>query len=405
MEEFEKNWTVALLSFLGVAFSIQSIPFYSFGIIAPHIAKEWGWSMSDVIFGITIVMFSLVPLPPLIGLLADRIGTRAVVLVSAVVFGVSLFGLAVIPPSRPLYYGLWVVMAIGGAGTSPMVWARYVSRFFTVHTGLAIGIAVTGAGVFGTVVKPILTTFVLHHGWRPGMMMLGALSLVIVPLGLLTFRDDSADAGAAAAGSPHGPDGVTLQEASRTRRFATLAFVGFVANMCLAGLLPQIENLLSSYRFAETAVATITPVLGLSVIAGRLFGGAVQDRFWAPGVGFCFFAISAIGMVIFAFGIGSVASGRIALGLVGLSGGMEYVLLPYCVARYFGVAHHGAIYGAIYAIMSLGGALGTVLYSRCADLTGSYQIALIGAASLLSAIALLLLTLGRYRTSVEAKQA
>ena len=63
--------------------------------------------------------------------------------------------------------------------------------------------------------------------------------------------------------------------------------------------------------------------------------------------------------------------------LVGLGQGAEFDILPYAISRYFGLRAFGAIYGSIFAAVTLGGAIGPLVMGVSFDATGSYSMALI----------------------------
>jgi sugar phosphate permease len=81
---------------------------------------------------------------------------------------------------------------------------------------------------------------------------------------------------------------------------------------------------------------------------------------------------------------------------LGLGAGFEFDLLAYLIARYFGRKAYGTIYGCFYTVIAFGGGIGPVIYGRVFDVTGRYDMALIGGAGCLVVGALVLLMMGPY---------
>ena len=99
----------------------------------------------------------------------------------------------------------------------------------------------------------------------------------------------------------------------------------------------------------------------------------------------------------------SVGSARLAIVLVGIAAGIEYDLMAFLVARYFGMKSYGAIYGAQYGFFAFGAGLAPVVFGKAFDKAGSYDSVLLLAAVMLFLGALALLGLGRYRNFNQAK--
>jgi MFS family permease len=67
--------------------------------------------------------------------------------------------------------------------------------------------------------------------------------------------------------------------------------------------------------------------------------------------------------------------GRPATLLTGLAMGAEIDLISYLVARYYGLAYYGRIYGWLYAVFMVGRSLGPLLAGAAFDRFGNYQVA------------------------------
>jgi hypothetical protein len=146
-------------------------------------------------------------------------------------------------------------------------------------------------------------------------------------------------------------------------------------------------------------------------LGGRVIGGYLIDRFWAPGVAFVFLASPAIALWLLAQPGISANSATIAILMIGFGAGVEYDFMAYIVSKYFGMRNYSAIYGSIYGFFALGAGLGPGMMTNLAEgrgltllawQTGLYEgrdwsFTLVTAGIVLFISTVPLLFLGRYK--------
>ena len=131
-------------------------------------------------------------------------------------------------------------------------------------------------------------------------------------------------------------------------------------------------------------------------MVGRLVGGYLVDRVWAPLIGFIFLSVPAIGCWIL-MGDYPVALNVVALIMVGLAAGVEFDLMAYFVSRYFGMKSYGRIYGLIYAAFGLGSGTSPIIFNLIRGDSPDYSNVLLLASFGFIIGGALLLTLGKYK--------
>lgn len=52
--EFRRGWQIVLSSLLGIGLGLSPMPFYTMGVFAPHLARAFGWSIGQVMGGLSI---------------------------------------------------------------------------------------------------------------------------------------------------------------------------------------------------------------------------------------------------------------------------------------------------------------------------------------------------------------
>ena len=403
--EFRRGWKVVLASMLGVGLGLSPLPFYTIGLLAPQLAKEFGWGMGKIFFGITITTFVVLGAAPLAGYLGTRYGVRKVALTSTILFSLSIMSFAFSNGSLDLFYVTWAAVALFGAGTLPITWTRGVNSWFEERKGLALGLALMGTGLFGILSKPFTTWLIASFGWRGAYVGLGLLPLLIaLPVAWLYFREKDVDA--PVAGRRAVPiDGLTFGQTMRQWRFWLMALAFLPISFALGGPIPNMENILKLGSIPAERIVQLTPFIGLSALVGRLIGGWLIDRFWAPGIACVIILLPGASCWLLAHGPLTFQDALLSICLIGFAVGVEYDLMAFFVARYFGMRSYTAIYALLYTFFASGAGIAPAVFGYSVDRTHSYATVLTGSFFALVFGALALLGLGRYRRTGEAAAA
>jgi MFS family permease len=168
------GWVVVGAAMVGIAMGLGPLPFYTIGMFAPELQQAFGWSFAALMGSITVQSVVVMGTGPVAGFAVDRYGAKPVALVSMVLFGLTFMSLGLSGGNIWIYYGQWVMMSTLGAGTLTATWMHTVNGWFDRHRGLAIGIASTGSGITGFLVKPFSAWLIGTYGWRTAFF--GALS-------------------------------------------------------------------------------------------------------------------------------------------------------------------------------------------------------------------------------------
>ena len=112
----------------------------SFGVLIDPLVEEHGWSRGGVSLAYTLQFLVAIPAVLVVGRLAEKIGSRSLVLVGAVIFTIGMLLTAMVAHlwQFQFYFGV----LIGGLGATPFVVLLPVllSRWFNRRLGLAIGL-------------------------------------------------------------------------------------------------------------------------------------------------------------------------------------------------------------------------------------------------------------------------
>lgn len=412
--EFKYGWPVVFAAATGIGLGMSPLPFYTIGVFAVPLSREFGWGMDKIMSAMPVFTFGALIMSPLIGLIGDRIGVRKTALISLLLFGLTFICFMFNTGSLNLYLLLWGVLAITGAGTLPITWTRAVNNWFHQNRGLALGLSLIATGIFGSFAKLFASWLIGQYGWRMAYLGVGLLPILIaLPIAWFCFYDTDDPKAADRVSrlraeypqhSASTQDGLSFQAALADPRFWLLALAFVPISFAVGGPIPNLERLLGSKGFDASTSVVIASFIGYSVLAGRLLGGYLLDRLWAPGVAFVLLIIPAISCYLLQQSAPGYGTAVVAVVILGIAAGVEYDLMAYLVSRYFGMKSYAAIYGTLYGFFALGAGFGPYLFGRSFAQTGSYNEILSYAGMAFVAGSLPLLFLGKYPVFHKMKE-
>ena len=406
--EFKYGWPVVLAGSLGISLGMSPLPFYTIGVFAQPLSQEFGWGIDQIMYGLVPFCLATVISAPFAGYLSDRFGVRQVALISILLFALGMMAFALNNGSLPLYFFLWAMLSFVGAGTLPITYTKAISRWFQHKRGLALGMALVGTGIGGALAKIYAATLIDAVGWRMAYVGVGFLPLIVaLPVVYLLFRDVDHPkverrVKALESARPEGAGsnqlyGYTFAQCLREWRFWLLCAIFLPLSFAIGGPIPNLETMLASKGFDRGDAIILASFLGYSVYVGRVLAGYLLDFVWAPILACVLQMMPAISMFIFATADPSYGQMVIAIVTLGVAAGVEYDLLAYLVARYFGMKSYARIYGTLYAFFGLGAGFGPAIFGAIYGRTGSYDLAMNVAMWVFVACSLSFLLLGRYR--------
>jgi MFS family permease len=349
---------------------------YVFAVFLKPIVADMGWSRTAFSGAGAPFLIAMSLASPLVGVLTERLGARAVFSAAITLVGVALVLFSYMQTLWHFYVlGLFLGAATTGLGDIPA--GAVVSQWFGRARGLALGLVYTGSNLGGAIVPIAATAIAAGSSWRTALRVLAVAGwLVILPFALWAVRERreaprADDRRAAPAAVP----GLTLAEARRTASFWILFGVLFSFYFYYLGVNHHLVAFLSDAGFSDAAAARHFSAAVAVGIAGKVGMGLVADRIAIRRAIVLNFALMAAGSFLL------LAVGRapgllpVFLALHGFTVAAENVMLPLVVAECFGVAHMARIYGAIMVALLPGGIAGAVFAGYVFDTLGSYRIA------------------------------
>lgn len=376
-------------SAIGLTAGMTATMFYSLGSFIPSLQAEFGWSRGDISLGATFLTLAVFFTGTLAGQLCDRFGAATIALISLLSYAFSVVLLALF--MRNLYHfwiGYFLIAAVG-VGSTPIVLVRPITTEFQAARGVALGIALTGAGLAGFWVPRLVTQVIASHGWREAYLSMALIAALVAPIVWYGF---SRTPSLTPANSPqHIPTGMTHKSARATWSYWGLSVMAFAMAAGIAGIIVHLVPLFIDYGAGPVEAAKTASMVGIASVVGRLIIGYLLDYLPTIAVTTAILLLTSLGIfLLWAFGLQFSYASVI---LLGLAAGAEIDLLAYLTVSYFGRRNYGAIYGWQYSIFALGYGLSPYVIGRLYDASGSYAAPLMfsGALVIVAAFSCLLL--------------
>jgi MFS family permease len=410
---FFPGWRMVAVSAVGLFMGYVPVIGFSFTVFFKSLSQEFRWSRAQISLGFSLSLLVLSATLPFVGRLVDRYGARRIILPASFLFGLGLASFYFLTNSLWHFYAIYLFLGVVGAGTAAVPYYKVLSQWFDRRRGLALGLAMGGAGV-GFFVMPTLSyALIAKTGWRTAYVLIG-LSVIVVTLPIvgLFLKEKPEDLGLSIDGEAKTDDsgnqfsilpGSSRREAWSSATFWMLCTSLFLVSLSLNGCLIHMSPLLTDRGVSPQSATFAVSLLGGATLLGRVATGYLLDRFFATNVAIGFFSIAALGVLMLWSGVTSSLS-FVAAVLVGVGIGAEGDIMAYLVSRYFGLRAFGEIYAYVLAIYTLGAVVGPLLMGVVFDAKGSYDAILGPFLFITLAGAVLMTRLGPYRTWEPAIQ-
>lgn len=385
--ELRIGWRILLGSALGIGLGIIALPGPAVGIFMRQWQSEFGWTRTQISVGPTIMILTLALFAPVLGWVADRIRARLIVAFSLSALAACFVLFSQLSARLLDYYLAFGILAVAASGSSTVVYAKLLTTEFHRNRGLALGLAMMGNGATGVLLPLLMVPFAAFAGWRAGYLVLAGVVALVMPIVTLLIGKGAKASAPELNGASAGAASPTL----RDRRFWTMAIGFALIPFATSGLHLHFVAFLTDTGISPARAGAIASVGGASLAIARIATGWLIDRFFAP----CVAAVMMVGSATALATMGLLGAPAAILGAVaiGISIGAELDLIGYLVSRYFPKDHFGRLYGWLYSSVLIGSAASPVAYGLIVDWTGSYQLALYLASTLLALVGVLFLTL------------
>src|SRR4030081_2581655 len=180
------RWTIAVA---GVFLQVALGAVYAWSVFRVPLAKQFGWSISEVTLTFTISIFVLGVAAFFGGLWLNRKGPRIVGLTGGFLYGTGVFLASFSDHKLWWLYLTYGVIGGIGLGFSYIVPVAVLVKWFPERRGLITGIAVGGFGAGALITAPVATWLIARIGVLNTFACLGIAFLLITVIAGLFMRN------------------------------------------------------------------------------------------------------------------------------------------------------------------------------------------------------------------------
>ena len=372
------RWVIAIA---GVFLQIALGAVYAWSVFRVPLAKQFGWSISEVTLTFTISIFVLGFAAFFGGLWLNPKGPRVVALTGGALYGLGIFLASFTHRLSWLYLTYGVVGGIG-LGLAYIVPVAVLVKWFPDRRGLITGIAVGGFGAGALITAPVATRLIQSVGVLSTFAYLGIAYLIVTIVTGLFMRnppDDWKPEGwtpTASQTSQRAGRDFTLNEALKTWQWWALWLLLFLNTCAGISIISQEAPLFQEEAGVTAAIAA--SMVGLASIGnavGRVFWAWVSDLITRSATFFVMF-VAQILLFWFLPNIATAWFLTIVTFVVLMCYGGGFGTMPAFTADYFGPKNVGPIYGLMLTAWGFASVFGPLLIAHMRETAGSYRGAL-----------------------------
>ncbi len=400
------GWIVVGTTFLALLLGagVRSTP----GILMVPFETEFHWSRGTISFAVAINLLIYGFIGPFAAAMMERFGIRRMMLFAIVCIGSGVALTTFMRESWQLILLWGVVVGCGTGITANVLAATVATRWFVESRGLVVGLLTSAAAAGQLVFLPTMAAITTAYGWRPMVLTVVAVAVVVFPIVAVLMRDRPEDIGLVPYGEAPGTKRATptagnpiaiafraLAEGARARDFWLIAGSFFVCGASTNGLIAThlipacIDN-----GIPEITGAGLLAAMGAFNFVGTTGSGWLSDRVDNRVLLAVYYSLRGLSLLFLPFSFVSLYG----LSLFAVFYGLDWVAtVPPTVrltANSFSKEKAGILYGWIFAAHQLGSAAAAYVGGIMRTDLGSYLETFMLSGTLCFVAALLVMWVG-----------
>ena len=311
---------------------------------------------------------------PIAGGLADRFGTRRVLVVGAVIYAGGLLVLAEATGPMGLHVGGGVLMGVGMAAASFSVVLAAIGRLVEEsRRSFALGVATAAGSVGQFTLIPLARILIEATSWETAMLVMAGLTALIIVFCVPLRDPEKSDENQGAEIGEYETLREVFARASRNKSYLFLNAGFFVCGFHVTFIGVHLPKHLEDVGQSTGIAAAALSFIGLFNIAGSLAAGSLGQRYSKAFLLSLLYGVR--GLVILGFILlPQTPSMTILFGcLMGLLWLSTIPLTSGIVMSQFGTRHSGTLFGVVFLSHQIGAFIGSWGAGIVRDSTGSYM--------------------------------
>ena len=367
---------ITLGSAAGLYFGSGVVLLYTFSVFIAPIVQDTGWDRTTVAALIGPAALCIGLASPLVGWLTDRFSPRKVLIASALLEGVGVAMIGLLSSTLWHFGALIIVASFMSSIQTSIPYIHLIADWFGRQRGLAMGIALCGAGVGVATLPLALSQVIAATDWRTAYVVLGAVALVVnLSIALFVLKDAPAipkRAGVEAIGAGAAEvneEGHSLNATLKSVDYWLLLFAFSMTALLAAGGSILLPSILTERGVDKSQAALLMSAVGISMIFARVIVGWLLDHVWPIAIIICICTAPLAGYFVLVTNDSFVGAAVAAL-LFGLAIGAEGDATPYILSRKYGRRAFGQIYGIQFIGYAVATGYGAMVLSGARETLG-----------------------------------
>lgn len=405
MSKEHQSWygTILFIGFLVLLLS-SGVRAFPSTLVLPW-QQEFGWSRGSIsaVIATGTLLFGLIG--PFSAAFLQRYGAR-------LIGSLALFILALVTFALPFMKNIWQAEILVGllsgtmTGTLADVYGIYIANnWFIKKHGLVLGLFTASSSVGQLIVLPIIAGLIETQGWHKAALAVAVFIALVFILIVWLMRDYPQQVGLSPFGSriPVAPvypkinvQAVLLQplqalhSVAKNKVFWLLALPFFVCGASTSGLIGvHFIAAGQDYGMSEVKTSNIMALMGVFDIMGSLIAGFLTEKFDSRYILITMYGLRGLDLFLLPI---ALSQGGILLIFYAIFFGFSWnaTVSPTIklIADNFGIEKSGMLFGWVFVLHQIGGALMAYSSGTMHDMTHNYVMAfgMAGAMCLVAAL-------------------
>ena len=250
----------------------------SFGLLQPHMIRDIGITAAD--FSLAVALQNIVwgATQPIVGIWADKYGTRPVALLGVVIYIIGLVFLRFADATWMVTLGVGFCVGMALSCTASNIAMNITARTVSAaKRGMAMG-AVSAIGSLGlTLASPMTQSLITNVNWQMAVVGFLGLACVMLPAAFMGTQADAIEPDAV-VGQPQSVKEAIL-EALGHKGYRVLAIAFFVCGLQLVFITTHLPAYLDICGIDPSVGSTTLALIGLFNVMGSYLFGWLGDRY------------------------------------------------------------------------------------------------------------------------------
>lgn len=388
--KFYYGWVIVFISNLAFFMSAPGQT-YSISVFVNEYEKIFPYSSTLISSTYSIATILSGSLIIFMGRASDKYGPRKMIMLAGAMLALTAF-FSSFTSNIVMIFISFFLLRYFGQGSLTLLPNTLTPKWFEKNRTLAISLSAIG-GLLGTLLIPsfnlwLITQLGWENAWRIWSLI---LFLIFIPTVYIFAANRPEDHNIPMENQEEkdsesiqnsltkmNKDSFSLSEALKTKEFWIAGLISMIPAMFSTGMTFHFFNLMGLRGINNEAAAMIVGLIAVPSFIIPFIAKPIIDRQPVKRILSTSLIMMILSMVILMLLISNAAQAIMFILFYGLAIAVQNITLNILWPNYFGLKHLGSIRGAATIFMVAGSALGPLPFGISFDLTGDYNIAILG---------------------------